>query len=196
MKQKEINSKLSYTMLVFLVGLIILYPSFAAILVKPNSAEWLFSFFIVLAIIGICCGFLGFYLNEFTRKTDDKIVGIGSWTSILAFFLFVIYFLINLYQDKTEKLSIETIKYSPVNVHRGENIKITTTLNNMNNEDVHYTWITDRAIINLRPNSKIDFLHIPINYSKDSIKVNLTIQTGELKLKDSILIYLKNDEKK
>ncbi len=194
MDRKEKNSKLSYTMLVFLIGIIVLYPSFVGILVKPNSFEWLLLAFIVFAAIGIIFSFLGYYLNEFTDNTNDKIVGLGNWFSIFAFLFFVLYFSINLYQDKTKKPTIETLTYSPVNVSRGENIELSIKLNDINDNIREYCWTTDSSIINIRPNSKIGLIHIPYNYSKDSINVRLSVYTEKLQIKDSITIYLMNYE--
>lgn len=181
-------------MLVFLIGIIVLYPSFVDILVKPNSFEWLLLVFIIFAVIGVILSFLGYYLNEFTNSINDKIVGLGNWFSIFAFLLFVLYFSINLYQDKTEKPTIETLTYSPVNVSKGENIELSVKLDDINDNIKKYRWTTDSSIINIRPNSEIGLLHIPYNYTKDSLNVRLSVYTEKLQIKDSITIYLMNHE--
>ncbi|MFA6572207.1 MAG: hypothetical protein WCT77_13345, partial [Bacteroidota bacterium] len=61
-------------------------------------------------------------------------------------------------------------------------IELSASLDDINNNISDYKWTTDSAILNIRPNSKIGFLHIPYNYSKDSIKVVLSVWIIRTKL--------------
>ncbi|WP_163322061.1 hypothetical protein [Draconibacterium mangrovi] len=192
---KEKNAQISFKILVLITGTIVLYPTFNEVLTPPFVFPWILITFSILALIGIVLSFIGYYINAFTTKTDHKSVGLGNFASLLSLIFFVAYFFLNLVSDNLIPPQIESISYEPINVHKGENVRIFAKINDPSSRVTEWKWQCDSSIINLRKSSEVDYLRIPKNYDKEFINVVLYLTDKEnIIVKDSIQIYLQNNE--
>lgn len=190
----KVNAKLSYSMLAFILGIIVLYPTFDGMLVKPLVYEWSLVGFWILALLGVIFSLIGYYLSEFVNKTSHECVGLGNIFSMLSFCFFIFYVSTNVYNDKNTIPTIKSITYTPINIKKGESLKLMSSIEDFENKIDSIYWKSDSSVVNIRPKSDIGYVFIPKDYDYDSFQIKLDVFYNKKIIQDSITIYLKSDE--
>jgi len=161
------------TMLGFLVGLNILFPSMIQLISAPYYYDGLFYTFYIATSIGFILLSVSLYTTiRDSESVPEYFLGIGNFSVVVAFISIVSYFFLNAYSDRNSKPYIKAIHMSQTNICTNTRISITANVIDEDKDRLVFKWLFNNKII--EGNMETIFWTTPQKEGNYTIDINVS----------------------